>query len=163
ADAVLAGLPAGVVEELLGSGEVAGPLDVLGEPGVVDGERAVGGAAGAVEDPVDHGLAVDGQVEGAADRGVAGDGVRGGGGDGAEVVGGGPVRRALVVVLEGGGEVGRQRRAVEVTGAQPGGADVVVGDDRHGELLHLRGAAPIVRVGLEGELFSLAPVGEDVV
>src|SRR5690606_30210852 len=79
-----------------------------------------------------------------------------------EVVGGGPVRRALVVVLEGGGEVGRQRRAVEVTGAQPGGADVVVGDDRHGELLHLRGAAPIVRVGLEGELFSLAPVGEDV-
>src|SRR5690606_25953873 len=124
ADAVLAGLPAGVVEALLGSGEVAGRRDVLGEPGVVAGGRALGGAARAVEDPVDDGLAVDGQVEGAADRGVAGDGVPGGEGDGAEVVGGGPVRRALVVVLEGGGEVGRQRRAVEVTGAQPGGADV---------------------------------------
>ncbi len=162
ADAVRAGLPAGLVQDALGPGEVVRALDAALVPGVVDGQRAVRRPARAVEDPVDHGLAVHGGVQGPADGAVPGDLVRGGQGDGPEVVGPGPVGAPAVVLLEGGGQVGRQDRAVEVAGAQPGGAYGVVGDDGHGERLHRGLVAPVVRVGLEGELLALAPVGEHV-
>src|SRR5690606_542351 len=162
ADPVVAGPPAGVVKDAPGLLRVVGPLGALGEPGAAGGNRAVGGGAGAGEDAVDHQVAVGGEVEGAADGAVAGHGVAGREGHGAVVGAVRLVRDHALLVGEVLGQLGRQHGRVEVAGAQAGGADVVVGDDDHGQAGDLGGAAPVVGVGLEGQALAARPVGEHI-